>query len=81
MRAKVIVVTPFEGSFRLITDKGYPIGGRLLTVAPEKDREYPDLQDTFEKKLDADRAALRWNQYLLHASKKRAKRKNVGTEE
>ena len=70
-----IKVVHCENKFRLLTELGFPIGARLLTVAPEKGRDYPDLQDVFATKLEAERAAIRWNTYLLHAAKKKSKTK------
>jgi hypothetical protein len=76
MKTRIIVVTSGDGTFRLITELGFPIGSRLLTVAPEPGKDYPDLQDTFPTRLEADRAAIRWNTYLLWADKKKSKQKS-----
>lgn len=75
MRSRVIVVTTGDGEFRLITEFGFPIGSRLLSVAAEKGRDLPELTDRFVSKIAAQRAALRWNQYLLHAHAKKSKQK------
>ena len=74
MRTRVIVVAADDGKFRLRTEHGFPIGSRMLGVAPEPDKDYPELTDTFGTKLDANRAALRWNLYLAHAEKKKTKK-------
>ena len=74
MRTRVIVVAADDGKFRLRTDFGGPIGSRLFSVAPEPEKDYPELTDTFGTKLEANRAALRWNLYLAHAEKKKTKK-------
>ena len=37
----------------------------MLTVAPEKGHDYPELTDWFATKAKAEKAALKWNLYLL----------------
>src|SRR6188472_2573886 len=74
MRSKVSVI-PEANEFILRTSLGFPIGSRMLGPAPEEGKDYPELQDRFTERLDADRAALRWNMYLAHAAKKRPKSK------
>jgi hypothetical protein len=68
-----IIVTEHAGLFRLTTERGYVLGPRLYSVSPEEGKVFPDLKDEFTTKLDASRAAMDWNMYLLYASKKRAK--------
>lgn len=75
MKTRIIVVTKLDDTFKLTTEYGFPIGSRLLTVAPETGKDYPDLQDVFDTKLEADRAAMRWNLYLIHAAKKKSKKR------
>ena len=81
MTARVLVTMQEDGQFRIRTEIGFPIGSRMLTVAPEEDKDFPELQDTFKTRLEADRAALRWNLYLRWAKKKKAKNKNRGNSE
>lgn len=68
-----IIVTEEAGVFRLRTERGYVLGPRLYSVAPETGRVLPALQDEFPTKLAATRAAMDWNVYLLWAWKKRTK--------
>lgn len=68
-----IVVTEEAGVFRLRTERGYVLGPRLYSVAPEDGKILPDLKDEFTNKLAATRAAMDWNVYLLWAWKKRSK--------
>jgi LmbE family N-acetylglucosaminyl deacetylase len=68
-----IIVTEKDGVFHLRTERGYVLGPRLYSVAPEGGKVLPDLKDEFENKLAATRAAMDWNVYLLWAWKKRAK--------
>ena len=68
-----IIVTEEAGVFRLRTERGYVLGPRLYSVAPETGKVLPALQDEFPTKLAATRAAMDWNVYLLWAWKKRAK--------
>lgn len=71
-----IVVKGEDGAFKLRTERGFVIGPRLITVDPDKGKQLPTMQDKFDKKIDADRAALAWNTYLLYAWKKRSKSKS-----
>jgi hypothetical protein len=74
MKSKVVVI--HEGNqFLLMTSFGFKIGSRMLTAAPEAGKDFPELTDRFETKAEADRAAMKWNLYLLHADKKRSKTK------
>lgn len=75
MKTRVLVV-PDGAVFRLRTSLGFPIGPRMLSVAPEPGKDYPEIQDTFTTKLEADRAAVRFNTYLLWAEKKKSKQKS-----
>jgi hypothetical protein len=68
-----IVVTEEAGVFRLRTERGFVLGPRLYSVAPEAGKSLPDLKDEFPNKLAATRAAMDWNVYLLWAWKKRSK--------
>lgn len=68
-----IIVTEEAGVFRLRTERGYVLGPRLYSVAPETGKVLPALQDEFPTKLAATRAAMDWNVYLLWAWKKRTK--------
>jgi len=68
-----IVVTEEAGVFRLRTERGFVLGPRLYSVAPEKGKSLPDLKDEFTEKLSATRAAMDWNVYLIWAWKKRSK--------
>lgn len=70
-----VIVVPHGDTFHLRTSQGFPIGSRMLTVAPEKGKDYPELKSVFLSKHDANRAALEWNVYLLHAAKKKSKSK------
>jgi hypothetical protein len=71
---KVVVIA--EGTeFVLRTSHGYKIGSRMLSVAPESGRDYPEMTDRFATKAEADRAAMRFNLYLIHAENKRSKTK------
>ena len=70
-----IVIKEEDGKFILRTERGFVIGPRLITVDAEKGKQLPGMQDKFDKKIDADRAALAWNTYLLYAWKKRSKSK------
>lgn len=72
---KVVVILQ-DDEFILRTSHGHPIGSRMFSVAPEAGRDYPELTDRFSTKVDADRAAMRFNLYLLHAAKKRNKTKS-----
>jgi hypothetical protein len=68
-----IIVTEEAGVYRLRTERGFVLGPRLYSVAPETGRVLPALQDEFPTKLAATRAAMDWNVYLLWAWKKRSK--------
>jgi hypothetical protein len=68
-----IIVTEEAGVFRLRTERGFVLGPRLYSVAPESGKVLPGLQDEFPNKLAATRAAMDWNVYLLWAWKKRSK--------
>ena len=68
-----IVVTEEAGVFRLRTERGFVLGPRLYSVAPESGKVLPDLQDNFATKFEATRAAMYWNVYLIWAWKKRSK--------
>jgi hypothetical protein len=68
-----IVVTEEAGVFRLRTERGFVLGPRLYSVAPEAGKVLPGLKDEFTEKLPATRAAMDWNVYLLWAWKKRSK--------
>lgn len=70
-----IIVKEQDGKFILRTERDYVVGPRLITVAPETGKILPGMQDKFDSKLDANRAALAWNTYLLYAWKKRSKSK------
>jgi len=70
-----IIVTEEAGVFRLRTERGFVLGPRLYSVAPEAGRVLPDLKDEFTNKLAATRAAMDWNVYLLHAWNKRSKKR------
>lgn len=59
----------------LKTSLGLTVGTRMLSTAPEDGKDYPEIPEEFQNKLDADRACLRWNEYLLHAWQKRSKTK------
>lgn len=74
MRTKVVVI-PDGDQFVLRTSNGYPIGARMLTVAPEKGKDYPQLTSRFDSRNDANRACLAWNMYILWADKKKSKSK------
>lgn len=68
-----IIVKEEQGKFILRTERDYVIGPRLITVNAEEGKILPGMQDEFDSKLDANRAALAWNTYLLYAWKKRSK--------
>lgn len=70
-----VIVVPQGDTFHLRTIQGFPIGSRMLTVAPEKGKDYPELKSVFTSKHDASRAALEFNLYLQHAAKKKSKSK------
>jgi hypothetical protein len=74
MKSKVIVI-PEGNEFILRTSFGFKIGSRMLTAAPEENKDYPELTDRFATKGEADRAAMRFNLYLMHAEKVRSKGK------
>jgi hypothetical protein len=69
-----VIVTEEAGVFRLRTERGFVLGPRLYSVAPEAGRVLPGLQDEFPNKLAATRAAMDWNVYLLYAWQKRSKK-------
>lgn len=70
-----VIVVPQNGKFHLRTSNGFPIGSRMLTVAPETGKDYPELKSEFSSRHDASRAALEWNLYLSMAAKKKSKSK------
>lgn len=70
-----VVVVPQDDKFLLRTTNGFPIGSRMLTVAPEKGKDYPELKSEFSSKHEANRAALEFNLYLNWAAKKKSKSK------
>lgn len=73
MRAKVIVV-PVEGGFTLRTENDFPVGQRMLSVAPKKGSDFPVVPDApFRSEFEANKAKLDWNTYLLHAEKTKSK--------
>lgn len=72
-RITKIVVIEQSGQFILRTSNGFPIGSRLLSVAPETGKDLPDLRSEFPTKTEAARAALDFNMYLLWAAKKKSK--------
>ena len=75
MRVKVEVIE-YQGTFLLRTDRGMPLGQRLYSVAPKKGMVMPEIPSVaFSTKLEAERAKLQWNTYLLHAWQKRSKEK------
>lgn len=80
MKTRIIITTKLDGTFKLMTENGFPIGSRLLTVAPDTGRDYPELQDVFATKSEAERAAMRWNLYLNDAAKKKSKTKYRSSE-
>ena len=76
MHTNVIIADQPDGTFVLRTSRGMPVGGRLITVAPEQGRVLPCVpEEPFKTKNDAARAALAWNVYLDHAWRKRSKSK------
>jgi hypothetical protein len=80
MRTKVVVKQTASG-FHLETEYGFPIGPRMLSVAPKEATEYPlDPTRPFASEFEANVAKLEWNTYLLHASKNRSKSKSRSSE-
>lgn len=76
MHTRVIIVDQSDGTFVLRTSRGMPVGGRLITVDPEKGRSLPTVPvKPFTNRNDAAKAALAWNVYLDHAWRKRSKSK------
>lgn len=70
-----VIVVPQGDKFHLRTSNGFAIGSRMLTVAPEPGKDYPELKSEFSSKHDANRAALEFNLYLNWAAKKKSKSK------
>jgi len=70
-----ITVTEEAGVYRLRTERGFVLGPRLYSVAPETGKVLPALKDEFPTKLAATRAAMDWNVYLLHAWQKQSKKR------
>jgi hypothetical protein len=62
-----VIVNTTDTGFRLTTRLGFPIGPRM-----DSGGDCPPMTDMFATKLEADRAALSWNTYLLSIAKKRA---------
>jgi hypothetical protein len=80
MRTKVVVKQTASG-FHLETEYGFPIGPRMLSVAPKEGSEYPVVPTgPFASEFEANVAKLEWNTYLLHASKNRSKSKSRSSE-
>ena len=74
MHTKVVIAEQPDHTFVLRTSRGMPVGGRLLTVDPEKGRALPVVpREPFTNRNDAAKAALAWNVYLDHAWRKRSK--------
>lgn len=80
---RVVQVNSVVSAWTLRTSNDNPVGSRLLTVDPEEGRELPLIPPTagWTTKIDAERAAIRWNMYLRWAQDKKRKRTNKGTEE
>jgi len=79
-----IFVEPVEtGGFRLRTDRGEPVGARLLSVDPEEGRSLPDVESArrlFDRKSDAVRTAFEWNLYLMWVRTHKTKKAKKGEE-
>ena len=73
MQTKVVVIES-NGEFVMRTERGMPVGDRLLSIAPDKGKTFPEVPSKpFVTKLEAERSRLAWNLYLAHAWKKRSK--------
>jgi len=71
-----VVLNETPEGYVLRTTLGNPVGGRMLTVAPQDGKIYPEIPSgPIESKLDAERLRLAWNTYLIHALKSRSKSK------
>ena len=65
---KRVIVIQVGDRWKLVTRLGNPIGPRMVSFEGA-----PDLQDEFDKKGDAELAAVRWNSYLIGVDKQRSK--------
>ena len=81
MQVRIRVVELSDGTFDLLTARNHRIGPRLLTVAPKKGEELPEIPEgPFTAKHEAYAAAMAWNLYLKWAWEHRSKSKDRGRE-
>lgn len=63
------VFSETEQLWILRTSMGFIAGDRLITKSPEPGRSLPPDQVKYASRQDADRAAMRWNLYLMNVQR------------
>lgn len=68
-----VIVEQRNDQFTLRTETGFPVGERMWR-GRIKDVPDPPEETSFSREMDARRAALAWNYYLIKSAEQRKKK-------
>jgi len=77
VNTKIKIIGNDEAGYELRTERGFVLGPRLWTILPQDGKEFPDIPEKpFRTKLEASKAQLDLNLYLMWVYKNRTKTKS-----